>query len=446
MTTAQAHLGDVPMWIDGQSTSAESGEWIDVLDPSDASLIGRVPDGSVVDIDRAATAARRAFGDGSWSRALPADRAAALLRIADLLAAHADEFAELEARNTGKTLRMARDFDVAGSVDNIRFFAGAARNLEGRAAGEYMPGITSVLRREPIGVVGSIAPWNYPLQMAVWKIFPAIGAGNSVVLKPASLTPLTALRLAELVTQAGVPDGVLNVVTGRGERVGPALVGHREVDMVSLTGDTATGVEIIRNAAAGLKRLHLELGGKAPFVVFADADLEAAANGAVAGGFINVGQDCTAATRLYVQRPAYARFRELLLERVATVAVGRPLDDATDLGPLISGANATGWPRSSIAPVWRGRRSRQGVGRPTTPDLLLARSTCPPSSRARGRTPRSPSARYSGPCLCSCRSRTRRKPCASQTTSTSDLPRPSGRRTCSARCGWRATSTSERCG
>jgi betaine-aldehyde dehydrogenase len=333
---ARTRVGDLPMWIDGRPAAAESGDWIEVLDPSDGSLLGRVPDGSPADVDRAVAAARRSFDGGAWSRALPGERAAALLRIADLLAEHADEFAEIEARNTGKTIRMARDFDVAGSVDNIRFYAGAARNLEGRAAGEYMGGITSMLRREPIGVVGSIAPWNYPLQMAVWKIFPAIGAGNSIILKPASLTPLTALRLADLATQAGVPDGVFNVVTGRGERVGPVLVAHPQVDMVSLTGDTATGTEIMRAAAPGLKRVHLELGGKAPFVVFADANLEAAANGAVAGGFINVGQDCTAATRLYVQRSAYARFRELLLERVATVVVGAPLDEETDLGPLIS--------------------------------------------------------------------------------------------------------------
>lgn len=199
-----------------------------------------------------------------------------------------------------------------------------------------MPGITSVLRREPIGVVGSVAPWNYPLQMAVWKVFPAIAAGNTVVLKPASLTPLTAIRLAQLCSEAGVPAGVVNVVTGRGEVVGPALVGHPQVDMVSLTGDTGTGAEIMRRAADGLKRVHLELGGKAPFVVFADADLAAAANGAVAAGMISVGQDCTAATRIYVERPSYQRFRGLLLERLATVRVGDPFDDATDLGPLIS--------------------------------------------------------------------------------------------------------------
>ena len=336
MTTAIPRFNDMLMWIDGASATAAGDRWIEVLDPATAEPIAHVPEGGPEDVDRAVTAARRAFAKGSWSRALPAARAGVLLRIADILEAHGAEIAELEARNTGKTLRMAREFDLAGSIDNIRFFAGAARNLEGKAAGEYMPGITSLLRREPIGVVGSVAPWNYPLQMAVWKIFPAIAAGNTIVLKPASLTPLTVIRLAELCTEAGLPAGVLNVITGPGEVVGPALVAHAQVDMVSLTGDTKTGSEIMRHAAAGLKRVHLELGGKAPFVVFADADLAAAANGAVAGGFINVGQDCTAATRIYVERGAYMRFRELLLERVATVRVGDPFEEATDLGPLIS--------------------------------------------------------------------------------------------------------------
>ncbi len=334
--TSVAGVTDMPMWIDGAPAGAASGRWIEVLNPATSRPFARVPESGAEDVDRAVTAARRAFGEGRWSRALPAERAATLLRIADLMEEHGAEIAELEARNTGKTLRMARDFDLAGSIDNVRFFAGAARNLEGKASGEYMPGITSVLRREPIGVVGSVAPWNYPLQMAVWKVFPAIAAGNTVVLKPASLTPLTAIRLAQLCSEAGVPAGVVNVVTGRGEVVGPALVGHPQVDMVSLTGDTGTGAEIMRHAADGLKRVHLELGGKAPFVVFADADLAAAANGAVAAGMINVGQDCTAATRIYVERPAYQRFRGLLLERLATVRVGDPFDDATDLGPLIS--------------------------------------------------------------------------------------------------------------
>ncbi len=334
MTGTLAGTTDVPMWIGGEPVTASGGGWIRVVDPATGRQIARVPEGGADDVARAVASARAAFP--GWSRALPGERAAALLAIADLLERHGDEIAALEARNTGKTLRMARDFDLAGSIDNIRFFAGAARNLEGRAAAEYMPGITSVIRREPIGVVGSVAPWNYPLQMAVWKILPAIAAGNTIVLKPASLTPLTAIRLAQLASEAGLPAGVVNVITGRGDVVGPALVSHPQVDMVSLTGDTRTGTEVMRNAADGLKRVHLELGGKAPFVVFADADLEAAANGAVAGGLINVGQDCTAATRLYVERPAYDAFRRLVLDRLATVRVGDPFDDATDLGPLIS--------------------------------------------------------------------------------------------------------------
>jgi betaine-aldehyde dehydrogenase len=367
--TDASDVTDRPMWIDGAAAVAGPGRWIEVVDPATTRPIARVPEGGPAEVERAVMAARRAFSDGAWSRALPAERAAVLLRLADLMEAHGAELAELEARNTGKTLRMARDFDLAGSVDNVRFFAGAARNLEGKAAGEYMPGITSVLRREPIGVVGSVAPWNYPLQMAVWKVLPAIAAGNTIVLKPATLTPLTAIRLAELATEAGLPDGVFNVITGRGELVGPVLVAHPEVDMVSLTGDTRTGAEIMRNAATGLKRVHLELGGKAPFVVFADADLEAAANGAVAAGFINVGQDCTAATRIYVEHGAYERFRGLLLERVRTVRVGDPFDDATDLGPLIGRGQrdrVAGFVERAVA---AGATIAAGGGRPTDPAL-----------------------------------------------------------------------------
>ncbi|HEX5465307.1 MAG TPA: aminobutyraldehyde dehydrogenase [Candidatus Limnocylindrales bacterium] len=336
MTTSARSVADIPMWLDGRPATSLTGQWVVVRDPSDSTELARVPAASVQDLDRAVAAGRRAFASGVWSRAIPADRAAALLRLATLMEECADELAETEARNTGKTLRMAREFDVAGSVDNVRFFAGAARALEGKAAGEYMAGITSFTRREPIGVVGSIAPWNYPLQMAVWKILPAIAAGNSVILKPASSTPLTALRIGELASRAGVPDGVVNVVTGPGSVLGPALAEHPDIDMVALTGDVATGVEVMRRAAGGLKRVHLELGGKAPFIVFADADLDAAANGAIAGGFINVGQDCTAATRIYVEQDVYARFRDLLLERVALLRVGDPFDPLTDLGPLIS--------------------------------------------------------------------------------------------------------------
>ena len=318
---------DVPV---RPSTSATT----EIRNPATGEVIESVACATVDDVEVAVAAARAAFP--AWSAALPGERASLLWRLAELLEEHADEVARLEALNTGKTLRMARDFDVAGSIDNIRFFAGAARNLEGKSAGEYMSGITSVIRREPVGVVASIAPWNYPLQMAVWKVLPAIAAGNTVVLKPASLTPLSSLRFAELAAAAGVPPGIVNVLTGPGEILGEPLVAHPGVDMVSVTGDTATGSAVMRYAADGIKRVHLELGGKAPFIVFADADLEAAANGAVAGGFINVGQDCTAATRFYVHRAVYETFVELLVEKARDLRVGDPLDEATDLGPLIS--------------------------------------------------------------------------------------------------------------
>ncbi|TAN33678.1 gamma-aminobutyraldehyde dehydrogenase [bacterium] len=329
-TAAIEHHG---LWINGCSVPGSERERR-VDNPADGEALAMVASAGPEEVQKAVEAARTAFR--GWSRTLPAERAAVIWKIADLLEAEKERVADLESRNTGKTLRMARDFDVAGSIDNIRFYAGAARNLEGKAAAEYMPGITSLIRREPIGVVASISPWNYPLQMAVWKIFPAIAAGNTVILKPASLTPLSSLRLAELCTRAGLPDGVVNVVSGRGELIGPVLCQHRDVDMISITGDTTTGAEIMRLAAPSLKKLHLELGGKAPFVVFPDADLEAAANGAIAGGFVNVGQDCTAATRFYVHHDVYARFRDLVVEKTSSVVVGDPQDMKTDLGPLIS--------------------------------------------------------------------------------------------------------------
>ena len=334
--TVEATIKRVGMWINGKPTSGSQSDK-PVVNPATGERFALVAMAGPAEVDLAVQAARSAFRD--WSRALPSERAAILWKIADLLEADAAVIAEIESRNTGKTLRMARDFDVAGSVDNIRFFSGAARNLEGKASGEYMPGITSIIRRDPVGVVASIAPWNYPLQMAVWKVFPAIAAGNTVVLKPASLTPLSSLHLAELCKTAGLPDGVLNVVTGSGEMIGPGLCEHPSVDMISITGDVATGRDIMRFAATGLKKVHLELGGKAPFVVFPDADLEAAANGAVAGGFINVGQDCTAATRLYVHREVFDSFREALVEKTSSVVVGDPADPGTDLGPLISVAH-----------------------------------------------------------------------------------------------------------
>uniref|UniRef100_UPI000A390BC7 aldehyde dehydrogenase family protein n=1 Tax=Streptomyces caniscabiei TaxID=2746961 RepID=UPI000A390BC7 len=255
---------------------------------------------------------------------------------AAVAAAQPGNAARAESLQCGKPLKLTREFDVPGTIDNTAFFAGAARHLQGQSAGEYSGDHTSYVRREPLGVVGSVAPWNYPLQMAAWKILPAIAAGNTIVLKPAELTPLTSLLFAQAATDAGLPDGVVNIVTGTGREAGEHLVGHPDVVMTSFTGSTAVGRRVAEIATATLKRIHLELGGKAPFVVFDDADLEAAVHGAVAGALINTGQDCTAATRAYVQRPLYEEFVARTAALMETVRLGDPFAPGTDLGPLIS--------------------------------------------------------------------------------------------------------------
>ncbi|MGZ4348450.1 MAG: aldehyde dehydrogenase family protein, partial [Gaiellaceae bacterium] len=256
---------------------------MEVLNPSTGEVIAEVPRASAEDVDRAVQAAKKALVE--WLETTPAERAEMLLKLADALDEHADEIAELESLNVGKPLSSAKD-EIPVATDNIRFFAGAARVLEGKSAGEYMKGFTSIIRRESLGVVGSIAPWNYPLMMAAWKLGPALAAGNTVVLKPSEWTPMTALRLAELAADI-FPPGVLNVITGDGEPVGAGLVRHADVAMVSLTGDVSTGKEVARAAAATLKRVHLELGGKAPVVVFDDADIDAVVEGIKIGGFFN---------------------------------------------------------------------------------------------------------------------------------------------------------------
>ena len=329
---------DYLMFIDGAPAASTGGAWIEVRSPATRELVGRVPAGTEADVDRAVAAARASFRDGRWRNLLMPERVAILNRLADLIDEHADELARLETLQTGTAYKLRRDSDFAFASDNLRFFATQVRHLEGKAAAEYSGSHTSMIRREPIGVCAQIAPWNYPFWMAIWKIGPALAAGNSVVLKPATATPLTTVRLAELARQAGLPDGVLNVVTGRGEVVGAALAAHMDVDLISLTGDSATGQKIQALASANLKRLHLELGGKAPFIVYADADLEAAARGATAGALINGGQDCTAATRAYVERPVYERFLARLVELFESVRIGDPFAPETDLGTLISQA------------------------------------------------------------------------------------------------------------
>ena len=323
--------------IAGRRRDGSSAESFDVTDPSTGETVERVRLADASDVDAAVGAARDAFPE--WSGAPPSQRSAVMTRWASELEARADELARTETRQTGKPIRLSTSFDVPGTIDNVSFFAGAARHLEGRAAGEYSPDHTSYVRREAIGVVGSIAPWNYPLQMAAWKVLPAVAAGNTIVLKPAELTPLTTLIFAEAALAAGMPPGVFNVVCGAGRVAGEALMAHPDVDMVSFTGSSQVGrrvMEVAASSAGGPKRVHLELGGKAPFLVFDDADLEAAVHGAVAGALINTGQDCTAATRAYVQRPLYDAFVAGVADVMGTVVLGEPLDQRTDQGPLVS--------------------------------------------------------------------------------------------------------------
>ncbi len=322
----------VQMFIGGRQADAAAGETETILDPSTEQPLAEVPLGSAEDVDRAVDAAAAAFE--GWAGATPKDRSRALLALADLIDRHAAELAELESKNVGKPIGLAES-EMPFNSDNLRFFAGAARCLEGRATGEYAADRTSWIRREPVGVVGSIAPWNYPLMMAVWKIGPALAAGNTVVLKPAETTPLTALRFAELAAEI-LPAGVLNVVTGHGRPVGQAIVEHPRVRMVSLTGDVATGKSVARSAAESLKRVHLELGGKAPVIVFDDADLDEVVASVRANGYINSGQDCTAACRVYAEKPIFDRFLAELVPAVESIKVGDPSDRSTEMGSLIS--------------------------------------------------------------------------------------------------------------
>jgi 1-pyrroline dehydrogenase len=321
-------------FIDGQRAAPDAGATEEIHDPATGDVIARAPLSDAADVDAAVAAAGRAFE--RWSSTPPGERALALLRIADALEARGEELSRVESLNVGKPIAAMRE-EIPALVDNMRFFAGAARCMEGRATGEYLAGYTSMLRREPVGVVGQIAPWNYPLMMAVWKIGPALAAGNTVVLKPSEQTPMTAALLAEICAEQ-LPAGVLNVVFGHGEDAGAPLVRHPDVAMVSLTGDVATGKEVARAASQSLKRVHLELGGKAPVLVFDDADVAAAVEGVKTGGFWNAGQDCTAASRVLAGPKVHDAFVSELASAASGLAVGDPSSEETELGPLISAA------------------------------------------------------------------------------------------------------------
>ncbi len=331
MDTAQATI-DTRLLI---GSAFERGEETAerVLNPRTGALILEVPEASAGQIDRAVAAARRAFA--TWSRTTPAERAAALLRVADRIERDGAAFAALEALNCGKPINAALNDEIPAIVDCYRFFAGALRTQTGALAGEYLAGHTSMIRRDPIGVIASIAPWNYPLMMMAWKLAPAIGAGNTVVFKPSEQTPLTALKLAHILAEE-LPEGVVNIIPGRGHTVGNTLINHPGIDMISLTGDIATGKKMLEAAAKSVKRTHLELGGKAPVVVFDDADIPAVVEGLRAFGFYNAGQDCTAACRIYAGRKVYDRLVADLTAAVASITLAQEDDSVNEIGPLVS--------------------------------------------------------------------------------------------------------------
>ncbi|OEO26785.1 gamma-aminobutyraldehyde dehydrogenase [Pseudomonas sp. J237] len=320
------------MLINGQLVNGE-GASQPVLNPSLGTALLHINEASSEQVDAAVQAADAAFE--SWSQTAPKDRSLLLLRLADAIEAQAETFARLESDNCGKPYAAALGDEIPAIADVFRFFAGASRCLNGSAAGEYLPGHTSMIRRDPIGVVASIAPWNYPLMMVAWKIAPALAAGNTVVLKPSEQTPLTALKLGELLAEI-FPAGVVNIVFGRGPSVGQPLTTHSKVRMVSLTGSVATGSNIISSTADTVKRMHMELGGKAPVLIFDDADIDAAVEGIRSFGFYNAGQDCTAACRIYAQKGIYQKFVKALGEAVSTIKYGLQDDPQTELGPLIT--------------------------------------------------------------------------------------------------------------
>jgi 1-pyrroline dehydrogenase len=333
MTGTLEQVKSYRQFIGGEWVDAAGGETLTVENPANEQVVARVPASGEEDVDRAVKAAAGAFE--GWQKTTPQERMTLLLKLADIVEQNADELARLESSQTGKPLNVAA-VDMPAIADNLRFFAGAARNLEGKAAGEYVADRTSLIRREPVGVVASIAPWNYPLYMAGWKIGPALAAGNTVVLKPSARTPLTALRFAELAAEA-LPPGVLNVLVGTGDAIGAALVAHPKVGMISLTGDTDTGKKIARIAADRVKRLHLELGGKAPVIVFDDADLNLVAETLRFASYWNSGQDCTAATRVLAGPRIYDNFVSKLSEQVNDIKWGDPTGgDELEMGSLIS--------------------------------------------------------------------------------------------------------------
>ncbi|GAB6904540.1 Gamma-aminobutyraldehyde dehydrogenase [Desulfosarcina cetonica] len=321
------------LWIDGEWTEGKGKQRLSVENPATGEKIDEVVNACEADVNDAVAAAKKAFYDGRWSGKTPSERSVVLDKMADLLEARMDELARIEAEDTGKPYEyLCKGVDFPFGIDNLRFFAAATRDTSGSHAGEYAPGFTSIYRRDPCGVTAGIAPWNYPFLMAMWKIGAPLAAGCTSIIKPASLTPRTTLLLGEIAKAAGLPDGVLNIISGN---VGPQLTAHPDVRMVSLTGATETGKAIMRTAADTIKRVHLELGGKAPVLVFEDADAALVAEKVSIGGFVNTGQDCTAATRIIVHKSRLAEVTDAIVAAAEKVKVGMPFDSDTEMGPLI---------------------------------------------------------------------------------------------------------------
>src|SRR5499427_8686616 len=322
------------LYINGEYVDATSRATIDVIDPATTDVIAKVPDANAQDVDRAVRAARSAFDQGSWKDATAQDRGRVLLKLAEIVRQRADELAEIETRNSGKPI-VESEFDMTDVATCFEYYGGLATKIHG----DVLPvpdNAISLAMREPIGVAGQIVPWNYPLLMAAWKLAPALCAGCTSVLKPAEQTPLTVLELARSFSDAGLPPGVVNVVTGVGETAGAAIVSHGSVDKIAFTGSVDVGKAIMRDAAATLKKISLELGGKSPNIFFADSNFEVAVEGALFGVFFNQGEVCSAGSRILVQRPIYQRFVDAMVEKAKSITLGAPLDRGTKMGPLVS--------------------------------------------------------------------------------------------------------------
>ena len=419
------------LYINGEFVAPQSSATVDVIDPATTEVIARVPDADAADVDRAVKAARAAFDDGPWKDATAQDRGRILFKLAEIVRDRADELAELETRNTGKPIVEA-EFDIADVATCFEYYGGLATKIHG----DVIPvpdNAMSLALREPIGVAGQIIPWNYPLLMAAWKLAPAICAGCTMVLKPAEQTPLTVLELASSFADAGLPPGVVNIVTGDGDTTGAAIVEHPDVDKIAFTGSAEVGKTIMRAAAGTLKKISLELGGKSPNIFFADADFEVAVDGALFGVFFNQGEVCSAGSRILVQRSIYKKFVDAMVEKAKTITLGPPLDRETKMGPLVS--------REQFDRVRSIRRSASARRRspPAAAARPAARSTAATSSSRRSSTtsttPRASRARRSsGRSPASSRSTTRRTRCGSRTTRTTASPPRSGRATSSAPC------------